>query len=139
MRRGRLIEDVSRRGGGTIVPKEVGSDALFALLRATQGEGRENAERYVAKVRSEDLALCVDQTDVKGDRSVGRSQQNDPDLYLRLGQRRSRGADTVGSGSRADDWSPATQFLAGSRYGNGVVEPSEERTTGGRRPDSCST
>jgi len=83
-RRGELIEDVSRRGGGTIVLKEVGSDALFALLRATKGEGRENAERYVAKVRSEDLALCVGQTDVKGDRSLGPSQQTDPDLYLRV-------------------------------------------------------
>lgn len=83
-RRGRLIERVSRLGGGTIVLKEVGSDALFALLRATTGEGRENARAYVDEVRRRDLALCVGQTDVKGDRSKGPSAQADPDLYLRI-------------------------------------------------------
>lgn len=83
-RRGRLIEEVSRRGGGTIVLKEVGSDALFALLRATEGEGLENARKYVDRVRREDLALCVGQTDVKGDRSKGPRDQSDPDLYLRI-------------------------------------------------------
>lgn len=83
-RRGELIEEVSRLGGGTIVLKEVGSDALFALLRATSGEGRENARAFVNKIRREDLALCVGQTDVKGDRSKGPSQQADPDLYLRI-------------------------------------------------------
>lgn len=83
-RRGSLIEEVSRRGGGTIVLKEVGSDALFALLRATSGEGLANARAFVEKVRREDLALCVGQTDVKGDRSKGPSQQADPDLYLRI-------------------------------------------------------
>jgi 4-hydroxybutyryl-CoA dehydratase / vinylacetyl-CoA-Delta-isomerase len=83
-RRGRLIEELSRRGGGTIVLKEVGSDALFALLRATSGEGLENARRFVDHVRHEDLALCVGQTDVKGDRSKSPSQQKDPDLYLRI-------------------------------------------------------
>src|SRR5260370_39836987 len=34
IQRGALIEEVSRQGGGTIVLKEVGSDALFALIRA---------------------------------------------------------------------------------------------------------
>jgi 4-hydroxybutyryl-CoA dehydratase / vinylacetyl-CoA-Delta-isomerase len=37
--RGKLIEAVSRLGAGTIVLKEVGSDALFGLLRALGGEG----------------------------------------------------------------------------------------------------
>ncbi|MEV7608578.1 4-hydroxyphenylacetate 3-hydroxylase N-terminal domain-containing protein [Microbacterium sp. NPDC089320] len=83
-RRGRLIEQVSRLGGGTIVLKEVGSDALFALLRATAGQGRENAEAFAARVAREDLALAVAQTDVKGDRSLGPSAQKDPDLYLRI-------------------------------------------------------
>lgn len=35
-------------------------------------------------MRRKDLALCVGQTDVKGDRSKGPSQQVDPDLYLRV-------------------------------------------------------
>lgn len=84
VRRARLIEQVSRLGGGTIVLKEVGSDALFALLRATTGQGNENARAYVNHVRTKDVALCVGQTDVKGDRSLGPSQQPDPDMYLRI-------------------------------------------------------
>lgn len=83
-RRGRLIEEVSRLGGGTIVLKEVGSDALFALLRVTTGEYQRNAQSFAAEVRRRDLALCVGQTDVKGDRSKGPSAQDDPDLYLRV-------------------------------------------------------
>lgn len=44
--RAELIEEVSRRGAGTIVLKEVGSDALFASLGATEGEGREAARAF---------------------------------------------------------------------------------------------
>lgn len=84
IRRGGLIEEVSRRGGGTIVLKEVGSDALFALLRATTGEGLENARAFYKRVCDGDLALAVAQTDVKGDRSLGPRQQADPDLYLHI-------------------------------------------------------
>ncbi|MGW5518842.1 4-hydroxyphenylacetate 3-hydroxylase N-terminal domain-containing protein [Nocardia africana] len=84
VRRGKLIEQVSRLGGGTIVLKEVGSDALFALLRATTGQGNTNARAYFEHVRRNDLALCVGQTDVKGDRSRGPSEQSDPDLYVRI-------------------------------------------------------
>ncbi|GAA2973963.1 aromatic ring hydroxylase [Microbacterium terrae] len=84
IRRGRLIEQVSRLGGGTIVLKEVGSDALFALLRATWGAGNENARRYVEFIAREDLSLAVAQTDVKGNRALGPSQQADPDLYLHI-------------------------------------------------------
>ncbi|MGR6026216.1 4-hydroxyphenylacetate 3-hydroxylase N-terminal domain-containing protein [Rhodococcus erythropolis] len=84
IRRGALIEEVSRRGGGTIVLKEVGSDALFALLRATSGEGLENARAFYKRVCDGDLALAVAQTDVKGDRSLGPRQQADPDLYLHI-------------------------------------------------------
>lgn len=82
--RGRLIEQVSRLGGGTIVLKEVGSDALFGLLRATTGEGQRNAEAYWRYVCENDIALGVAQSDVKGDRSKGPSEQLDPDLYLRI-------------------------------------------------------
>lgn len=83
-RRGRLIEAVSRLGGGTIVLKEVGSDALFGLLRATTGEGLENAREFYRRCRDSDLALAVAQTDVKGDRSLAPHAQADPDLYLRI-------------------------------------------------------
>lgn len=86
IRLGELIEEVSRRGGGTIVLnlKEVGSDALFALLRATEGEGLDNARTFYERVCREDLALAVAQTDVKGNRSLSPRQQADPDLYLHI-------------------------------------------------------
>jgi aromatic ring hydroxylase len=82
--RGRLIERLATMGAGTIVLKEVGSDALFALLRATEGEEHEKAAAFHARVRRDDVALAVAQTDVKGDRSKLPHQQSDPDLYLRI-------------------------------------------------------
>ncbi|MFD5492991.1 4-hydroxyphenylacetate 3-hydroxylase N-terminal domain-containing protein [Streptomyces sp. NPDC127091] len=82
--RGRLIEASATAGAGTIVLKEVGSDALFALLRATEGEGAERARAYFDRVRRDDVALAVAQTDVKGDRALPPHRQADPDLYLRV-------------------------------------------------------
>lgn len=82
--RGRLIESVSRMGAGTIVLKEVGSDALFALLRALDGDGLENARAFYRYCCENDVALAVAQTDVKGDRSMPPHRQADPDLYVRI-------------------------------------------------------
>jgi Aromatic ring hydroxylase len=82
--RAALIEEVSRRGAGTIVLKEVGSDALFALLRATEGAGLEAAQAYHRRCLDGDVALAVAQTDVKGHRALGPSAQADPDLYLHV-------------------------------------------------------
>lgn len=82
--RAKLIEAVSRLGAGTIVLKEVGSDALFALLRALSGEGLENARSFYNYCCANDIALAVAQTDVKGDRALAPHQQPDPDHYLRI-------------------------------------------------------
>ena len=82
--RGRLIETVSRMGAGTIVLKEVGSDALFALLRALSGQGHDNAVEFYRHCCANDVALAVAQTDVKGDRSLPPHRQADPDLYVRV-------------------------------------------------------
>ncbi|MFI5615541.1 4-hydroxyphenylacetate 3-hydroxylase N-terminal domain-containing protein [Amycolatopsis sp. NPDC051903] len=82
--RGELIEAVSRLGGGIIVLKEVGSDAMFALLRTLEGEELARAEAFHERVCRDDLALAVAQTDVKGDRALAPHQQADPDLYLRI-------------------------------------------------------
>jgi 4-hydroxybutyryl-CoA dehydratase/vinylacetyl-CoA-Delta-isomerase len=84
IQRGALIEEVSRQGGGTIVLKEVGSDAMFALIRATTGQGLENAHAFYERVCRDDLAVAVAQTDVKGDRSLPPAGQADPDLYLHI-------------------------------------------------------
>lgn len=84
VRRGNLIEAVSRMGAGTIVLKEVGSDALFGLLRALDGQGLENARAFYDHCCENDVALAVAQSDVKGDRSLPPHKQADPDLYLRI-------------------------------------------------------
>jgi aromatic ring hydroxylase len=84
-RRSRMIEQ-GTAAGATVVPliKEIGTDGIFAMLRVLEGEGRERAEAFWKRCRDEDLALALAQTDVKGDRTKGPSQQTDPDMYLRM-------------------------------------------------------
>ena len=82
--RGALIEAGARLGAGTIVLKEVGSDAVFALLSTLAGEELEKAHAFYRLCRDSDLAIAVAQTDVKGDRSRPPAEQQDADLYLRV-------------------------------------------------------
>ena len=83
--RSRMIELGTEIGGSIpALIKEIGSDALFAMLRVLEGEPLERARAFYEKCRDEDLALAVAQTDVKGNRAVGPSQQDDPDHYLRV-------------------------------------------------------
>jgi aromatic ring hydroxylase len=83
--RSRLIETVTGVGGTLVtLVKEIGSDALFGLLRVLDGEPRERAAAYYEKCRSEDLAVAVAQTDVKGDRSLAPHQQPDRDHYVHV-------------------------------------------------------
>jgi 4-hydroxybutyryl-CoA dehydratase/vinylacetyl-CoA-Delta-isomerase len=87
--RSRLIEASTARGGTLVVlVKEVGTDALFGLLRvlsrAGHREGLERVQAFHRTCRDRDLTLAVAQTDVKGDRSKRPFEQEDPDLYLRV-------------------------------------------------------
>lgn len=92
LRRSQLIECCTTLGGTMVtLIKEIGSDALFALMRTLDGEALERAVAFAARCRSEDLAVAVAQTDVKGDRSRGPHQQDDPDLYVRVVEERSDG------------------------------------------------
>jgi aromatic ring hydroxylase len=95
LERSALIE-AGTRAGKTLPPmiKEVGTDALFALLTMRERLGEPytgRIEAFYERVRDEDLALCVAQTDFKGDRSAGPSQQSNPDAYLRIVERRDDG------------------------------------------------
>lgn len=83
--RSRLIELGTERGG-TIPPliKEIGTDALFALLRVLEGEALAKARAFHRHCADGDLAIAVAQTDVKGDRSLAPHAQPDPDHYLRV-------------------------------------------------------
>jgi 4-hydroxybutyryl-CoA dehydratase / vinylacetyl-CoA-Delta-isomerase len=69
----------------------VGMDALNALYSVTFEIDRDEGTAYHPKfieylkyVQSNDLMLDGAMTDPKGDRSLGPSQQADPDLYLRI-------------------------------------------------------
>ena len=92
-RRSRLIEQATAHGGTLVVlVKEIGTDALFALHRVAHGtDGYERVEAFHRQCREGDLALAVAQTDVKGDRSKGPGGQMDPDLYVRVVDRRPDG------------------------------------------------
>ena len=96
LRRMRLIEAATAEGDTLVVLiKEIGTDALFALLAVTAEFDdpvyHQRALDYWRHCRDGDLALAVAQTDVKGDRMKRPSQQSDPDMYLRVVERRDDG------------------------------------------------
>ncbi|WP_232665730.1 4-hydroxyphenylacetate 3-hydroxylase N-terminal domain-containing protein [Pseudonocardia sp. TRM90224] len=98
-RRSELIAEATARGR-TLVPlvKEIGTDALFALLRVAPQVDAAHGTTYTGRVRAfldrcrdGDLTMSVAQTDVKGDRMLGPSAQPDPDAYLHVVERRPDG------------------------------------------------
>jgi aromatic ring hydroxylase len=93
--RSALIEAATRAGKTLVVLiKEIGSDALFSLLALKERLGDPYASRidaFYEHCRDEDLAVCVAQTDVKGDRSKAPSQQENEDAYVRIVERRDDG------------------------------------------------
>ncbi|MGH8875592.1 MAG: 4-hydroxyphenylacetate 3-hydroxylase N-terminal domain-containing protein, partial [Acidimicrobiia bacterium] len=94
--RSRLIEAGTAEGATMVLlVKEIGTDALFALMRVLRRfrdkEGLDRVESYHRRWQQDDTALAVAQTDVKGDRSKGPSDQEDSDLYLRVVERTEEG------------------------------------------------
>lgn len=90
--RAKLIETTTAVGGTMVtLIKEIGTDALFALHRTLEGESLKRARAFYEYCRTNDLALAVAQTDVKGNRSLAPNEQNDPDLYLRIVDRDAHG------------------------------------------------
>ncbi len=76
----------------------VGMDAFNAIWSTTfetdQKHGTKYHERfkdYMTKVQNNDWTVDGAMTDPKGDRGLGPSQQADPDLYLRVVERRADG------------------------------------------------
>src|SRR2546425_8706243 len=90
--RSRLITE-STRAAWSFVPliKEIGTDALFALLIVTGEMDRQINTAFLPRVQTfyrrcpaRDLAIAVAPTDAKGDRGKRPSEQAQPDLYGRL-------------------------------------------------------
>lgn len=92
-RRSALIEAATAFGKTLVLLiKEIGTDALVALYRVCHGTAyADNVQSYFEHCRDHDLALAVAQTDVKGDRSKGPAGQDDPDMYVRVVERRPDG------------------------------------------------
>lgn len=91
-----LIETATALGATLVIlVKEIGTDALFALrrvlARTDEADALERVGIFYRNCRDRDLALAVAQTDVKGDRSKRPSEQADPDLYVRVVEKRSDG------------------------------------------------
>jgi 4-hydroxybutyryl-CoA dehydratase / vinylacetyl-CoA-Delta-isomerase len=94
--RSKLIEAGTTEGATLVLlVKEIGTDALFALKRVLRrsgdAQGLERVESFYRHCRDKDLALAVAQTDVKGDRSKRPSEQANPDLYVRVVEKRADG------------------------------------------------
>ena len=99
LKRSELIA-TSTKLGATLVCliKEIGTDALLGLQIVTRQIDREMGTNYYERVRAfyeycrdNDLALAVAQTDVKGDRTKGPSDQPNPDYYVHVVEERADG------------------------------------------------
>jgi 4-hydroxybutyryl-CoA dehydratase/vinylacetyl-CoA-Delta-isomerase len=99
LRRSELIETSTRIGCTLVVlVKEIGTDCLLALHLVAKQMDEKLRTGYLQRVRAiyehcrnNDLAMAVAQTDVKGDRSRGPAEQDHPDYYVRVVDRRPGG------------------------------------------------
>ena len=90
VRRRDVIEQVTREARSFVpIVKEIGTDALFALMIVTAQVARtldtpyhERVRAYYERCRDGDLAMAVAQTDAKGDRSRRPSEQAHPDVHV---------------------------------------------------------
>lgn len=83
---------------GACFQRCVGWDAINAVYSVTWEIDRDNGSslhkrflEFLKRVQKEDLMLCGAMTDVKGDRSKKPSQQEDPDMYVHVVERRDDG------------------------------------------------
>ncbi|NLE44519.1 MAG: aromatic ring hydroxylase [Chloroflexi bacterium] len=83
---------------GGCIQRCMGIDSLNALSVATYDADQKYGTKYNAafinfmkRVQAEDLALVCAQTDVKGNRIWRPHEQKDPDLYLRIVEKRADG------------------------------------------------
>lgn len=99
LQRSALIEQATALGNTLVaLIKEIGTDALFGLHQVAAQMDSKLGTTYLARVqrfyemcRDQDLALAVAQTDVKGDRSHGPTDQEHPDYYVHIVERRDDG------------------------------------------------
>ena len=93
----KMIRKLGETAGGC-VQRCMGCDAINALYVSTKEidekhgtEYHERFKKYLEWYQNNDLVGNAGQTDVKGDRSKRPSQQADPDLYMRIVEKREDG------------------------------------------------
>jgi len=129
--RNRLINFGTRMGNGYVLfVKEIGTDALNTMLQSTYLMDKELGTEYHKRVMAyweycseNDVAMVGAITDVKGDRSKGPSQQSDPDMYLRIVEKKSDGIVVRGA---------KTHTTAGPFANEILVTPTRAFTEGDR-------
>ena len=99
LKRREIIESGSRIAN-SLVPflKDIGSDAIFTLAGVLPMVDKAHGTEYAARLEAwrrhvahNDLALAGSVSCVKGDRSRRPSEQDDPDMYVRIVERRKDG------------------------------------------------
>jgi len=93
------IYQISRYGDGYIpFVKEIGTDAIFAVRMTTPAIDRKYGTDYTKRIvdfhhyaQKNDLSLAGAVTDPKGDRRLRPSQQENPEVYLRIVEKRDDG------------------------------------------------
>jgi aromatic ring hydroxylase len=116
-------QDMTRmlcQASGGCIQRCMGVDAANALYAVSYEADKENngATQYhqnfvkwLERFQQEDLVGCCAQTDVKGDRMKRPSQQKDPDMYVRVVERRSDGIVVRGSKVHNSEASVADEIL----------------------------
>lgn len=114
-----LTRWLGRRVGGCI-QRCMGVDAANAIYNVSYEADKQNGgatsyhdnfKAWLGRFQREDLIGCCAQTDVKGDRMKRPHEQVDPDLYLRVKERRSDGIVVSGCKVHISEASIADEIL----------------------------
>ncbi|MBI5115445.1 aromatic ring hydroxylase [Candidatus Poribacteria bacterium] len=116
-------QDMTRmlcRAVGGCIQRCMGIDGTNALYAASYEADKENSgkteyhknfKKWLERFQNEDLVGCCAQTDVKGHRMRRPSEQEDPDLYLRVVERKSEGVVVRGCKVHNSEASVADEIL----------------------------
>lgn len=117
---------------GGCVQRCMGIDATNALYNVSceadkeqpgETQYHENFKKWLARFQTEDLVGCCAQTDVKGDRMLRPGAQPDPDMYLRVVEKKKDGIVVRGCKVHISEASVADEILVTpTRY----IQPTEK-------------